>query len=100
MGRAGRIKPKYLAKKLKFIREGLEIETFVEMIARLDYSQVPLYRSTIYEYETGEREPPLPIILRYAQLANVYVEVLIDDELDFAGSRLPYKEKSEGVKRR
>lgn len=100
MGRAGRIKPKYLAEKLKFIREGLGAETFVEMIARLDYQQVPLYRSTIYEYETGEREPPLPIILRYAQLANVYVEVLIDDGLDLVNSQLPYREKSEGVKRK
>ena len=33
-------------------------------------------------YELGKREPPLPVLLKYARIAGVYVDVLIDDELD------------------
>ena len=38
------------------------------------------------------------ILLRYAQLANVYVDVLIDDGLNLP-DRLPSATKSEGVSR-
>jgi transcriptional regulator with XRE-family HTH domain len=39
-------------------------------------------RSTISGYERGEREPPLPILLKYARLAGVIMDVLVDDEMD------------------
>jgi len=29
----------------------------------------------------GTREPPLPILLRYARLAGISTDVLIDDDL-------------------
>ncbi len=32
-------------------------------------------------YETGKREPPLPVLLKYARLAGVSTDVLIDDKL-------------------
>jgi transcriptional regulator with XRE-family HTH domain len=38
-------------------------------------------RSSIAGYETGEREPPLPVLLKYAQFAHVVVDVLIDDKV-------------------
>lgn len=95
MGRAGRAKSEYLAEKLESIRKTLGL-TFEEMIAHLDSPNIPLYPASIYEYEKGKREPPLPILLKYARVANVYVEALIDDELDLP-EQLPSKQKSEGV---
>ncbi len=97
MGRAGRTKTEYLAGKLESIRNSLGI-TFEEMIVQLDCPQIPLYPASIYGYEKGKREPPLPVLLRYALLANVYVEVLIDDDLELP-EKLPSKEKTMGTKR-
>ena len=98
MGRAERAKPKFLADKLKAIRRGLNVRTYDLMIARLNYPELPLNRSSIAQYEKGEREPPLPVLLRYARLANVYLEVLVDDELDLP-DELPSLQKSEGIER-
>ena len=39
-------------------------------------------RASISGYERGDREPPLPILLRYARLAKVSTDFLIDDDLD------------------
>jgi hypothetical protein len=44
----------------------------------------------------GSREPSLLVILNYARLANVYVDVLIDDELDLP-EQIPSREKSCGI---
>jgi transcriptional regulator with XRE-family HTH domain len=57
-----------------------------------------LSRTTISGYELGTGEPPLPVLLDYARLANVWVDVLIDDELDLPDN-LPSKTKSEGIRR-
>ncbi len=38
-------------------------------------------RVSISGYERGEREPPLPVLLKYARLGKVSVESLIDDEM-------------------
>ena len=95
MGRAGRAKSEHLAGKLETIRKALGL-TFEEMIVRLDSPNIPLYPASIYEYEKGRREPPLPVLLKYAHTANVYVEVLIDDELQLP-ERLPCRKKSEGI---
>jgi transcriptional regulator with XRE-family HTH domain len=52
----------------------------------------------ISEYERGIREPPLPILLRYARLAAVPTEVLIDDDLDLP-NKLPGTTNHEELKR-
>jgi transcriptional regulator with XRE-family HTH domain len=62
-----------------------------ELIRQLDLEDV-IYQSSISGYESGEREPPLPILLRYARAAGVYVDVLIDDELDLP-AKLPARRK-------
>lgn len=74
--------PKHLGKKLKQIRENLGIKTYDEMIARLNVEESSLYRASIHRFENGEREPSLIVLLRYARLAGISVDVLIDDELD------------------
>lgn len=87
MGTEIRIKPERLAEKLKYIRQvlGLTLEATAE---KLKTPKITLYRGTIHNYESGDREPPLPVLLQYARLANVYVEVLIDNDLNLP-DRLP-----------
>jgi transcriptional regulator with XRE-family HTH domain len=58
-----------------------------------------LSRTSISAYELGTGEPPLAVLLDYARIANVWVDVLIDDELDLP-DKLPSAKKHEGIKRR
>ena len=97
MGRVPREKPKHLAKKLLQIRIDLNLSQN-EMLARLGLSD-KVFRSAVSGYELGKREPPLPVLLKFARLANVYVDALIDDEIDLP-QKLPSRSKSAGVKRR
>lgn len=88
MGRAARSKPVRLAEKLKSIREKLGFSQG-EIVLRLKLEESTISRSSIAGYELGMKEPPLPILLKYARLANVIVDVLIDDELNLP-DQLPY----------
>lgn len=98
MGRNSRTKPKRLAEKLKQIREALDLSQD-GMLLRLGLSETEgLERSVISAFELDKREPSLNVLLSYARVANVYVEVLIDDEIDLPKA-VPSKTKSEGVKR-
>jgi transcriptional regulator with XRE-family HTH domain len=81
MGRSSRPKPARLAAKLLQIRGKLGI-TQEEMLERLDYDKSPLYASQISDFEQGKREPPLLVLLQYARVAGVTMEVLVDDEMD------------------
>src|SRR5688572_3007212 len=68
--------PERLPAKLKLIREHLEMSQ--GQIARaLGVSD----RSSVSGYERGEREPPLPVLLKYARLAGISTDVLIDDDM-------------------
>jgi transcriptional regulator with XRE-family HTH domain len=97
MGKAPRPKPERLAQKLKDIRKALGLSQD-GMLIRLklngDYD-----RSAIAAYELGNNEPPSPILLAYARSVNVYVDVLIDDELDLP-DELPSKKTSLGKKQK
>jgi transcriptional regulator with XRE-family HTH domain len=92
-----RPKPKYLAEKLRRIRDSLGLSQS-EMLRRLGFENVHAY-TRISSYELGRNEPPAMILLEYARAANVYVEVLIDDALDLP-DKLPSAKKHEGVRRR
>jgi len=80
MGRAKKVVPKHLAKKLAAIRKNLGL-TYEELIVKLDCPGIPLYRASISQYESGKIEPPLLVLLRYAKLANISTDVLIDDSI-------------------
>ena len=97
MGRAARVRPERLAEKLRQIRLTLGISQS-EMLSRLGTEDLIDY-TKISAYERGERVPPLPILLEYARVANVWIDVLVDDVLDLP-ERLPSPTKSEGVRRR
>jgi transcriptional regulator with XRE-family HTH domain len=85
-----------LSEKLLRIRNAFGISQS-DMLRRLGFED-DIWYTQISGYELGRSEPPLPILLQYARVANVYVEVLIDDNLDLP-SELPSRTKSEGVRR-
>ncbi|MCD9186640.1 MAG: hypothetical protein LUM44_09410 [Pyrinomonadaceae bacterium] len=57
-----------------------------------------LFRSIISEYESETRIPPYKVALAYARAANIYVEVLIDGELQLP-EKIPFEIKGEGLKK-
>jgi transcriptional regulator with XRE-family HTH domain len=79
-----------LAEKLLQVRLALGLSQ-TEMVKRLGVEERIVY-NRISDYELGKREPPLPILLRYARAAGVSVEALIDDELNLP-AKLPAKPK-------
>ena len=96
MGHARR-RPLRLAEKLLQIRNALGISQ-TEMHRRLDVEdEIPYTR--ISDYELDKSEPTLMIILRYARLAAVPTEVLIDDDLDLP-DRLPGPTDHAEIKRK
>jgi transcriptional regulator with XRE-family HTH domain len=93
MGITARDKPARLPAKLLKIRHTLGLSQN-EMLRQLGL-EAGYFRSSISGYELGTREPPLPVLLRYAEVAGVYVDVLIDDRLN-----LPNKLPSSGERDR
>jgi transcriptional regulator with XRE-family HTH domain len=61
------------------------------MLRKLDAEDLITYHQ-ISGYESGRREPPLLILLKYAGVAGISTDVLIDDELDLP-DKLPDKKR-------
>lgn len=78
MGRSPRPRPARLGEKLLAIRLALGLSQ-TGMLRRLGLEVDP---SAVSGYELGTREPPLPILLTYGEVAGVCVDVLIDDRQD------------------
>ena len=89
MGRSRQPRPARLAAKLREIRLKLGLSQ-AQMFERLGETGTPLYAGHVGLYETGQRVPPILVLLRYARVANVAMELLVDDELDLP-ARLPAK---------
>jgi transcriptional regulator with XRE-family HTH domain len=87
MGRSPRPKPERLGEKLLAIRQLLGMSQ-TEMCKALGLN---LNYSAISNYELGTREPPLPVLLRYARIVGISTDVLIDDELDLPEKRAAKK---------
>jgi transcriptional regulator with XRE-family HTH domain len=94
MGRSSRKKPDKLARKLKQIREALGLSQD-GMLIRLKLDDDSINRASISGYELDKREPPLLVLLAYSKVANIFLEVLADDELDLPDI-IPAQEKSIG----
>jgi transcriptional regulator with XRE-family HTH domain len=91
MGRASRRTrhyPKRLGEKLRLIREAFGLSQ-VSMLERLGNPE-GILGTSISAYERGVREPPLLVLLEYARLVGVSVDLLIDDELNLP-AKLPSK---------
>lgn len=75
-----RAMPKKLGKKLRQIREGLGMSQR-QIVETLNYKATPLRASQISQYESGQREPTMMLVLAYARLAKVPMECLVDDKM-------------------
>jgi transcriptional regulator with XRE-family HTH domain len=80
-----------LAEKLSEIRSRLDLSQ-TQMVRRLGVAGEKLQPGHISEFESGAREPSLPVLLQYARVAGVPMEALVDDELD-----LPEKLPAEAI---
>jgi len=78
-----RAQPEHLAGKLLAIRQRMGASQ-TEMAAILDMN---VTAARICEYEQGKREPSLLVLLRYARIAGVHVDDLIDDKTDLSKLR-------------
>jgi transcriptional regulator with XRE-family HTH domain len=94
MAKASRKKPARLAEKLLEIRQKLGLSQN-GMIRHLDLSE-ELEQDYISKFERGVLVPPLHVLLTYAEAANVWVEVLIRDDLALP-EELPSPIKNTGV---
>ena len=79
MGRARRNQPRKLAKKLHKIRVDLLGLSQSDMARALGLT---IHYTAVSHYELGTREPSLDVILKYARLTGIPMEVLVDDNLD------------------
>jgi len=80
VSRKSRLRVKNLPGKLRKIRQALNLSQG-GMLQLLDFEELT-DRSIISGYERGEREPPLPVVLRYARVVGISVDCLIDDDLN------------------
>ncbi len=97
MGRTPRMKPKRLPEKLRQIRERLGLSQN-GLIRQMGFEDV-LVQASISGYESGTREPPLPVLLRYSEISGVWVNSIVDDEVDLPET-LPCSRMCEGVRHR
>lgn len=81
MGQSPRPRPKRLAPKLRQIRKLLEL-TQEQMAEAIKHVPSPPQPGHISEYELGKREPSLLFLLAVSRMANLPMELLVDDELD------------------
>lgn len=98
MGTARRPQPKYLPAKLLKVRQSLGL-TQEQMAARLEHLEPPPQPGQISRFEQGKREPSLLILLEYARMAGISIDVLADDEVELP-AKLPAKIKRADIKSR
>jgi transcriptional regulator with XRE-family HTH domain len=93
MGQSRRPQPARLASKLRQLRTLLDLSQ-EQMAARLRHIKSPPQPGHISEFERGKREPSLLVLVAYARLSGILVDVLVDDEFD-----LPHKLPSKSRRR-
>jgi transcriptional regulator with XRE-family HTH domain len=75
-----------LAEKLLHIRQNLGLSQ-PQIVKQLGVAEM-IHYTNISKYELDKNEPPLMILLAYAKLAQVHLEVIVDDDIDLP-SKLP-----------
>jgi transcriptional regulator with XRE-family HTH domain len=90
MGRAHRSRPDRLGEKLLLIRFRLGL-TQSELIKKLAVKSEPLYPSSISLFESGGREPSLPVLLAYSDLSGWTINELADDKVDLSNAKIRKK---------
>jgi transcriptional regulator with XRE-family HTH domain len=79
-----------LAEKLLAIKDALGLSQG-ELVRRLGAEDL-IDAKHVSKFELGEREPSLLVLLRYARLAAVTIDVLVDDGLDLP-TKLPVRRR-------
>lgn len=99
MGRASRKRyvPTRLGEKFLQIRSALSL-TQQSMLERLELPP-EFSQSNISAYERSTKEPPIYVIMKYAEVANVWIDVLVRDSLDLPNI-IPSRQKHEGLRRK
>lgn len=97
MGTRARRKPERLAEKLLNVRTAFG-DSQNGLIRRLGFTD-ELTQSDISAFERGTREPSLDILLKYSELARVWVNAFIDDAMDLP-EEIPCDRMREGVRGR
>lgn len=95
MGRASREKPIRLGEKLLEIRIKLGLSQD-GMLRALGLDE-RYGRHYVSGFERGEREPPLTVLLGYSRIAKVWINVLVDDEVNLP-EYIPAAQMHDGVK--
>lgn len=96
MAKAARRRPERLAEKLLEIRLKLGLSQN-EMIRRMGLEE-EMQQDYVSKFERGVLQPPLHVLLAYAEAANVWVEALISDDRELP-KEMPSAVKHEGVLR-
>lgn len=96
MGKRSRSKPERLGEKLLQIRVALGLSQ-TEMHRRLGLDEEVGY-TIISKYELARNEPPLTTLLRYARVAGVHLEDIVDDDFDLP-KQLPGNVRYQGIRR-
>ena len=86
MGRYPRRRQRRLGSKLREIRDALKLSQS-EIVRHLGLTD-EFTRTNISNYEQDEREPPLFVLLEYARVAGVCLDVLVDDRIELP-KRIP-----------
>ena len=92
-----RRRPTRLAEKLLKVRIKLQLSQG-GMLRHLGL-EGEMERDYISKFERGVLEPPLHVLCAYGEAANVFLDVLVKDDLDLPES-LPAKTKNEGIRRK
>lgn len=93
MGKGKRELPRLLGEKMRTIRDQLWLSQNA-MLRQLGLDE-EFTRAELSAYERGVREPPSRVLLRYSAVARVWVNVLIDDDLNLP-AKLPAEVMQEG----
>src|SRR6266404_3461312 len=95
MGRASREVPKRLGEKLLQIRSapGLSQDG---MLRRLGLAK-EYGRHYISGFETGQREPSLLVLLKYSEIAGVWINAIVDDRVELP-DEIPRRGMGQGSK--
>jgi len=80
MGRRARHKPRRLGKKLQLIRQALGLSQN-QMLVKIGLDE-KYTRNNLSNYELDVREAPLDIVLGYARVGGMTVEMLVDDKVE------------------
>lgn len=91
-----RWRPEHLAEKLRQIRVALDLSQsafhkHLGLVGEISYTRIS-------DYERGKTDPPLIVLVEYARVAGVHLEVIVDDRLDLPQT-LPGTVKYEAWKR-